>query len=126
VHGANDIEFREPVVPDLPRHQVLRDDSLHLAARPQHGVRDHTHEAHVAAAVDQPDIAAHKFRTQLLGCCSVFGVAARTGAAEHADSFHPVILSLDFTTEGAQMGNGYLAKGFTRLGSYLKSTSPSR
>jgi hypothetical protein len=59
VHGADDMEFREPVVPGLPRHEVLRDYSHCFAARPQHRVRDDAHQTHIASAVDQSDVPAH-------------------------------------------------------------------
>ena len=48
------MEFREPVAPDLPCHEALRDDPLRLPARLQHGVREHSHQAHVAATVASP------------------------------------------------------------------------
>jgi hypothetical protein len=87
------VELAQPPVTDLPPHDVLGYDPLRLAARPQHGVREHPHQTNVAAAVDQPDVSAHEFRTQLLGGGAVLGAATGTGAAEDADSFHAAILS---------------------------------
>src|ERR1035438_7541353 len=96
VHGADDVELREPVVPDLPRHNVLWNDSHRLAARPQHGVRDDTHQTHIAPAVPQPNISSHQFPTHLLSGSAVFGAAALTGAAENTDSSHADILNFDW------------------------------
>src|ERR1035441_1510959 len=87
------MEFREPVVTDLKRHKVLRDDSHGLAARPQHRVREHTHQTHIAAAVHQSNVSSHQCRAHLLGGGAVLGAAAGTGAAENADSFHAAILN---------------------------------
>jgi hypothetical protein len=61
------MEFRQSVVPDLPRHELLGDDSLRLAARPQHGVREQPHQTHIPAAVHQLDVAPCQFRSKLLG-----------------------------------------------------------
>src|ERR1700735_3314859 len=94
------MELREPLVPDLPRHKVFRDDSLRLATSLPHGVRDNPHQTHVAAAVHQSNFPSHQFRSHLLGGSAVFRTATRTGAAENADSFHAVILNLNSTSEG--------------------------
>src|SRR6202040_3584756 len=83
----------ESVVADLPRHEVLRDDTHRLAARPQYGVRDHTHQAHIAAAVHQSNVPSYQFRTHLLGGSAVLRTATLTGAAENANSFHTIILN---------------------------------
>src|ERR1700687_6512195 len=100
VHGADAMEFRQSVVPDLTRHEVLRDAPPRLAARPQHGVREHPHQAHIAATVDQPDVAPCQFRCKLLGGSAVLGAAPRTGAAEKADSDHAALLSLAAANAG--------------------------
>jgi hypothetical protein len=83
-------------VPDLTCHQVLWDDSHCFASRPQHGVREHTHQTHISAAINQPCIPAHEFRTHRLSGSAVFRVAPLTGTAEDADSFHADILKLAF------------------------------
>src|ERR1017187_1818318 len=126
VHRVHNVKLSQPLVPDLSLHKVFGDDSHRLAARPQHCVREHTHQTHIATAIYQSNVASHQFRSHILGGSAVLRAVPGTRPAENADSFHPAILSLDFTTEGAQIGNGYLANGFTRLGSYLKSTRPSR
>src|ERR1039458_3845075 len=82
VHRADDMEFREPRVPDLTHHQVFRDDSLRLASRLQYGVRQHTHQTHIAAAVHQTDIPTREFRAQFLGGSAVLGTASLTGTKE--------------------------------------------
>src|SRR5208337_5539245 len=100
VHRAHDVELGKPVVPDLSCHELLWDDANHFAARPQNGVREHTHQAHVTAAVHQTDFPAHEFRTQFLGGSAVLRTAAGTGAAENADSFHAPILNLASAIKG--------------------------
>jgi hypothetical protein len=67
---------------------VFRHDSLHLAARPQQGIGNHTHQTHIAAAVHHPDLSTHQFRSHFLSGSTVFGTATRTGAAENTDSPH--------------------------------------
>src|SRR5258705_10539212 len=48
--------FVSPSLPDLPCQKVFRHDSLHVAARPHHGICNHTHQTHIAAADHQPDL----------------------------------------------------------------------
>ena len=88
------MEFREPLVADLSRQEVLRDHSYRLTAHPQHGVRDHAHQTHIATAVHQTNVPSYQFRGHLLGSNAVFRTATLTGAAENADSSHAVILNL--------------------------------
>ena len=68
-------------------------DSLCLASRPQHGIREHSHQTYAGTAVYQSDVPLHKFGTQLFGGNAILRSAARTGAAEHADFLHAVILT---------------------------------
>src|ERR1035437_7343904 len=96
VHRVHNVKFRQSLVPDLALHKVFGDDSHCLAARPQHRVREHTHQTHVAAAVYQADVAPCQFHCKLLGGSAVLGAAPLTGAAENADSFHAAILKLAF------------------------------
>src|ERR1039458_9477991 len=86
----------QPLVPDLALHKVFGDDSHRLAARPQHRGREHTHQAHIAAAVDQSNVKSRQFRSKLLGGSAVLGAAAGTGAAENAGSSDADILKLAF------------------------------
>src|ERR1019366_2050700 len=95
VHRVHNVKLRQPLVPDLAPHKVFGDDSHRLAARPQHRVREHTHQTHIAAAVHQANVASHQFRSHILGGSAVLRAAAGTGTAENADSSHLVILSLD-------------------------------
>ncbi len=93
------MEFRQPLLPDLQRHQVSGDDSLHLAASFQHGVGYHTHQTHTSAAVDQSNVSSYQFLTHLLGGSAVLRTATLTGAAENADSFHAAILNFGWGNE---------------------------
>jgi hypothetical protein len=108
------MELREPLVPDIPRHEVFRNNALHLAARPQHRIRDNPHQTHVAAAVHQADVSPHQFGSHLLGGSAVLWAATRTGAAENADSFHAVILNLGFARERESIPEDAQRKGWIR------------
>src|SRR5208282_4172420 len=101
-NGADNMEFRQPLVTDLAPHKVFRDDANRLAARPQHRVREPTHQSHIAAAVHQSNVAPCQFCSKLLGGSAVLGAAAGTGAAENADSFHAGILNLASPTTLSQ------------------------
>jgi hypothetical protein len=92
VHRADDMEFRQTLVTDLPCHEVFGDDSYPLAACFQSGVRDYPHETHIPASVHQANASSHQFRSHLLSGNGVFRTATFTGAAENADSFHAGIL----------------------------------
>src|ERR1700730_10786836 len=93
VHRADYMQLRESPVPDLPRHKVFRDDSLRLAARLKHGVRDSSHQAHIAAAIHQTNVSSRQLRSHLLSGIAVLWTATGAGAAENADSSHAPILS---------------------------------
>src|ERR1700735_2739599 len=118
------MELREPLVPDLPRHKVFRDDSLRLATSLPHGVRDNPHQTHVAAAVHQSNFPSHQFRSHLLGGSAVFRTATRTGAAENADSFHAVILNRNSTSEEQPRGTAP-TRVATHRGARTRSRAPS-
>jgi hypothetical protein len=102
MHGVDYVELRQPVVPDLSCHRVLRDDPLCLAARPQHRIREHAHQTHIAAAIDQPDVAPCQFSAQFLGSGAVIGAAPCAGTA---DSFHGAILRCRFCIIPTLSGN---------------------
>ena len=84
------------------------------------------HQTDVPAAVHQPDIARASSVPISSAAARYSGRLPELEPQNTQIRFMLPILSLDFTTEGAQIGNGYLAKGFTRFGSYSKSTRPSR
>ena len=60
VHGAHHVKLRQPVVPDLAFHESFWNDSNRLAAHPQHRVGEHAHQTHIAAAVNEPEVATHQ------------------------------------------------------------------
>src|ERR1017187_10458635 len=71
---------------------MLRNDSHCLAARLQHRVREHTHQADLAAAVHQSNRSSHQLRTQLLSGSAGFRVTAGMFAAVQTNSVHAAIL----------------------------------
>ena len=53
MHAVDDVQLRQVGVRHLAFEQMLRDDADHLAAGVECGVGDQTHQADVAAAIDQ-------------------------------------------------------------------------
>jgi hypothetical protein len=59
-HGSHHVQFGQTRVPDFARNQLLGNDSDRLAACAQDRVRHDTHQAGIAPAINQPDIAANQ------------------------------------------------------------------
>lgn len=91
------MRFLEPLVADLPRHQVFRDDSLRLAALLSTASAIMPHQTHIAAPgtpiqcsfMPIPQLLPERQDGTLVGYLD-----SLTGAAENADLFHAAILNL--------------------------------
>ena len=57
VHRVDEVQFGEAGMRDLEIDQRLRDHAIDLAARVQHRVGDHAHQAEPPAAIDEADAA---------------------------------------------------------------------
>jgi aryl-alcohol dehydrogenase-like predicted oxidoreductase len=101
VHRADDLELGQVGMADLAVDQRLRHDADRLAARGQHGVGDHAHQADLAAAVDEPDAARGELGGEGAGAVGVGGIGARIRTGVDADAMHPGrFAGMDTTTLG--------------------------
>jgi nitrogen regulatory protein P-II 1 len=76
MHGRYDMQLRQALMSDFQLLQRLGNHAHHAAAGQQCGIRDFSHQTHLAAAVDQLPSSGTDGRPQFTGRCRVCGLRA--------------------------------------------------
>ncbi len=85
-HRGGDPQLGQVALADLAVEQPLRDDAEDRPARVERGTGDHTHEADLAAAIDEPPTVRGDRRADGGGEFGIGGIEPEAGAAEHSDA----------------------------------------
>src|SRR5262249_44915688 len=88
VHGADDVQRRQPAVGQLLVHQRLRDDADRLATDAQYRVGEDAHEADVAGAEDEADATAGQQLAEWPGRVAVLRTVPGARPAEDTQAAH--------------------------------------
>jgi hypothetical protein len=85
LHVLDHEQPRQAGVADFALDQGARDDAGGFAAEAQDLVRDHAHQADLAAAVDEGDVVFDQYACQHAGGVGIQGLGAIRGAAVDGD-----------------------------------------
>ncbi|KAF1858298.1 hypothetical protein Lal_00014799 [Lupinus albus] len=125
VHVLHDEQAREAGVAHFALDEVLRDHARRVAAEAQHFIRDHAHQAHLAAAVDEADVVLDEGAGQAARGVGVDGIGAQRGAAVDGDGFHVVLRSIRAAaSRGSRRTGAGTARASRRAGTGPASTAP--
>lgn len=111
VHVLHHVQFGRALKGGLNTGQVFGNEADNAASPSHHGLRSHTHDAHMAAAVNQLNVPACHFGAQAVGCLGISGIVAHVGATEEAKrcqsahgGFLASVLVALFTVYGGEKG----------------------
>src|SRR5436190_22881203 len=88
MHRSHHPQLAAAGVAQFPLHEAVGNDAKHLTAALEHGIRDDTHQADVATAVNKPPATTDDLLSEKLRSFRIRRVFAVSRAAEDAEGGH--------------------------------------